>query len=433
MDVRTVRRKRLEQLLELAQAYQGCSRKELARILGRDRTKLVPASGVPKLDMVIDLCRVLDWPVGDVAGFLWPGSALPRHAPDAVVIEDDVIDGDEDAEDAVEHEYEGLQIASRDAQRRGEYSHAIRLAQQAAAVAETAEQRALACNREAVGWDGLGHYGSALEAEQRGLQEPSISAELRRIIESNLANAYYTLWSLTEARSLSRDLIDWYAEEPPATYRDRSTQAFSYYVRGNTLRRLISADAELARRNAERASDDLEISLDLYGNLAKDFDESFAGIGNTCRGALIEAEVALGRRSVAEGLDLLTEGLDGVVDPEQCPAGDWLESFGWWCIFGCNIALRHVTDERELQHHMAIFTNKADEIADRMNNWSLRERVFTMQYASHKRFLDWTGRMLSLTLDNDDVKALVGTMGRFPTFRETGWKLLQTARVVRDD
>ena len=67
MDVRTVRRKRLEQLLELAQAYQGCSRKELARILGRDRTKLVPASGVPKLDMVIDLCRVLDWPVGDVA------------------------------------------------------------------------------------------------------------------------------------------------------------------------------------------------------------------------------------------------------------------------------------------------------------------------------------------------------------------------------
>ena len=61
MDVKTVRRKRLEQLLELAQAYKGCSRKELARILGRDRTKLVPASGVPKLDMVIDLCRVLEF------------------------------------------------------------------------------------------------------------------------------------------------------------------------------------------------------------------------------------------------------------------------------------------------------------------------------------------------------------------------------------
>ncbi len=427
MDVRTVRRKRLEQLLELAQAYQGCSRKELARILGRDRTKLVPTSGVPKLDMVIDLCRVLEWPVGDVAGFLWPGSALPGRTTEIVNIND----ADENSID--EPEYEKLQIESRDAHRRGDCSQAIRLAQQAAAVAETADQRALACNREAVAWDGIGHYSSALEAEQRGLKERSISPELRRILESNLANAYYTLWSLTEARSLSRDLIDWYTEEPPATYRDRCTHAFSYYVRGNTLRRLISSDDDRATRYAESACSDLEIALELYASLAKDFDESFAGIGNTCRGALVEAEVALGRRDVAEGLGMLTEGLEGVVDPEQCPTGDWLESFGWWCIFGCNIVLRHVTDERDLQHHMAIFTNKADEIADRMNNWSLRERVFTMQYASHQRFLDWTGRMLSLTLDNDDVKALVGTMGRFPAFRETGWKLLQTARVVRDE
>ena len=425
MDVRTVRRKRLEQLLELAQAYQGCSRKELARILGRDRTKLVPASGVPKLDMVIDLCRVLEWPVGDVAGFLWPSSAHGRQSPDIGEPEVDTTQGQDD--------YEALQIKSRDAQRRGDYSLAVSLARQAATVAETSEQRAQACSREAVAWDGLGHYAVALEAEQRGLQEPSISPELRRILESNLANAYYTLWSLTEARSLSRDLIDWYSEEPPTTYRDRCTQAFSYYVRGNTLRRMIASDRDLARRHAERAFSDLEISQDLYGSLAKDFDKSFAGIANTCRGAIIETEVALGRRDAIEALECLADGLKEVVDPEQCPPGDWLESFGWWCIFGCNIALRHVTDERDLQHHMAVFTNKADEIADRMNNWSLRERVFTMQFASHQRFLDWTGRILSLTLDNDDVKSLVGTMGRFPAFRETGWKLLQTARVVRDE
>ena len=421
MDVRTVRRRRLEQILELAQAYQGCSRKELARILGRDRTKLVPASGVPKLDMVIDLSRVLEWPVGDVAGFLWPGSALPAQAPDVVGVDLD----DED--------FETLQIASRDAQRLGDSTLAINLAQQARAIAETGERRALACNREAVGWDGLGHYHSALEAEQRGLRETSISPELRRILESNLANGYYTLWSLTEARCVSKDLIERYAEDPPETYRDRCTQAFSYYVRGNTLRRLISTDDDWAERYAEAALSDLQISAKLYSGLASEFDDSFAGIGNTCRGGIIETEVAIGQRSPNDGLQRLAEGLEAVVDPEMCPPGDWLESFGWWCIFGCNIALRHVTDERELQHHMAIFTNKADEIADRMNNWSLRERVFTMQYASHQRFLDWTGRMVSLTLDTDDVRALVGTMGRFTTFRETGWKLLQTARVVRDD
>ncbi|MHC4217120.1 MAG: hypothetical protein ACYSU7_01565 [Planctomycetota bacterium] len=427
MDVRSKRKKRLEQLLELAQAYKGCSRKELARILGRDRTKLVPASGVPKLDLVIDLCRVLDWSIGDVAGFLWPGACLTPEGSGAAGHANGNGNGKLSG-------YDKLQLAARDAQRDGKYALAVDLARQAYATAESGEQRALACNREAVAWDGLGHYNSALEAEQRGLQEPSISVDLRLILESNLANAYYTLWSLTEARSLSRDLIDWFEAEPPSEYRDRCTQAFAHYVRGNTLRRMMMMEPEAAQRHAAAALGDLESSQRLYRELAADFDEaSFAGIANTCRGGIIEVEVALEKCTAASALEQLAEGLEAVIDPQQCPPGDWLESYGWWCIFGCNIALRHLDDERDLQRHMAIFTNKADEIADRMNNWSLRERVFTMQYASHRRFLDWTGRMLSLTLDNDDVRALVGTMGRFPTFRDTGWKLLQTARVVRDD
>lgn len=427
MDVKTLRRKRLEQLLELAQAYKGCSRKELARILGRDRTKLIPASGVPKLDLVIDLCKVLDWPISDVAGFLWPEDDDAAE-PSAVGLHN----GNGKAT-AGETEFDRLQLAARDAQRQGAYAAAVELAQQAHDAAETPEQRALACNREAVALDGLGHFKSALKVERRGLAEPSISAELRRVLESNLANAYYTLWSLTEARSLSRDLIDSYLVDEPANYVDRCTQAFSYYVRGHTLRRLMSTEPDRCAQWAAGAADDLQMSIRLYTGLAKDFkEESFAGIANTCRGGLIEAQVALGQRDLAGGLAELEKGLEDVVDPENCPPGDWLESYGWWCIFGCNLALSHVTDERELQHHMAIFTNKADEIADRMDNWSLRERVFTMQYASHKRFLDWTGRSLDMTLDHDDLRALVGTMGRFPTFRDTGWRLLQTARVVHD-
>ncbi|MEE8129337.1 MAG: hypothetical protein V3T48_03565, partial [Vicinamibacterales bacterium] len=71
MTVTTVRRKRLEQLLDLAQTYKGCSRKQLASALGRDPTKLVPKTGIPKLDMVVELAGALDWPVGEVASFLW--------------------------------------------------------------------------------------------------------------------------------------------------------------------------------------------------------------------------------------------------------------------------------------------------------------------------------------------------------------------------
>ena len=70
-----------------------------------------------------------------------------------------------------------------------------------------------------------------------------------------------------------------------------------------------------------------------------------------------------------------------------------------------------------------------DEI-DRLKGKGVFERVFTMQYLSHERFVDWTGRMVTLCLDEDDVRDLVGAMGRFPAFRETGWQLLRTARVL---
>ncbi len=123
--------------------------------------------------------------------------------------------------------------------------------------------------------------------------------------------------------------------------------------------------------------------------------------------------------------------LSDVVDTDDHPRGDWLESYGWWSIFGCNIALRHIDDERDLQRFMALFTNKADEIAQRLDHWAMRERVFTLQYAGHQRFIGWTGREAPYTIDNEDVPLITGTMGRFPQFRPVGWQMLHTACVVQ--
>ena len=74
---------------------------------------------------------------------------------------------------------------------------------------------------------------------------------------------------------------------------------------------------------------DLEASQKLYGGLASDFDEgSYAGIANTCRGGIIEAEVVLKRRDPASALGAFVSGLDKVVDLNDCPFGGWLESYG---------------------------------------------------------------------------------------------------------
>jgi len=112
--------------------------------------------------------------------------------------------------------------------------------------------------------------------------------------------------------------------------------------------------------------------------------------------------------------------------------GDQLESCGWWCIFACNIALRHLDDDRALQRHMAVFTNKAEEIADRLNNWSMHERIFTMQFTRWERAVSATGLDIPCIVDNDDVRVIAGAMGRFPSFRETGWRILRSAGIVDD-
>ena len=61
-----------------------------------------------------------------------------------------------------------------------------------------------------------------------------ISVDLRRILESNLANAYYSaLVARRSPAAMSRDLDRLVPEaEPPSEYRDtvRKTQAFAYYV-----------------------------------------------------------------------------------------------------------------------------------------------------------------------------------------------------------
>lgn len=408
------RRRRLAHLLELAQNYRGWSRRELARALGRDPTKLIPGSGIPKLDLVVDLAAVLDWSVEDVVGFFWSR--------------------EEAAEETAEqrsHDFAGLDQQARDAHRSGQYMLMTKLAETAYGIAQTPDERARACNREAGGWDGMGRFQNSLRAVQRGLQEPGVGGELRRMLQSNLANAYYTLWSLVEAKSIAGDLIEWYRHNPPESPRDRRSQAFAHYVRGHAHRRLLGNEHDRAVHFARLAQQDLSLAEQLYLDIERETgDASFAGIANTCRGGRIEVDVTLGLRTPGAAVEAFRRGLDA--DIAEARPGDWLESWGWWCIFACNVILRSISDEQELQHLMAIFTNKADEIAEALDSWTIRERVFTMEHTRWERAVGCTGFQIPHTVDKEDIRVITGTMARFPAFRETGWHILRSARLVAE-
>jgi hypothetical protein len=415
MDQAERRRARLAQLLDLAQNYKGWTRKELAASLGRDPTKLIPGSGVPKLDLVVDLANVLDWPVGDVVELLWIDGEVPvRNGA------------------ATELAFDELDTESRAAHRAGRYADLISLGRRMERQAECPDQLALACNRQAGGWDGLGRFTKVLSCVQRGLAEGPLPPARRAMLEANLSNAHYTLWHLVEARSTANDLIERFDAEPPAERTTEVVHAFAHYVRGNAHRRMLDVDPGDVKRLAGRAHADLERARTMYLALAEKYDDdSYRGIANTCAGAMIEVEAALGRSEPLGAMERISSGLDAAVDLDTIESGDWIESWGWWCIFGCNIALRHVRNERTLQQYMAVFTNKAQEIADHLDNWAMRERVFTMEYARRQRFHEWTGLPSEWTIDQDDVRVVTGTMGRFPEFRRTGWTILQTAKVVR--
>ena len=78
MDPTIERRECVEELVALAKIYRGWNRKQVARALRRDPSRLAPASGIPKLDWVVALATVLDWPVDEVATFLAPDDHRAR-------------------------------------------------------------------------------------------------------------------------------------------------------------------------------------------------------------------------------------------------------------------------------------------------------------------------------------------------------------------
>ncbi len=370
-----LRRRRLEQMLGLAIAYRKCTRKELARTLGRDPTKLVPGTGIPKLDFVVELATVLDWPVGDVIDYLWapPGG-----------------DGDE----------------------------------------PDAPTTAAAHIREARRCRDDGRYREVIDSVTRRLAEPDISPAQRRALQAVLADAYYALWSLVEALAISRDLLDGYRTNPPQTRQDKRTHAFALYHSGQTQRRMMFFEPRRTRSLGKAARSDLQAALVLCRRLSLDRDDpQLEGMADTCVGAMIETDVAIGTSRPLDALSQLMAGLEQVRDTTTFCA-QRLESYGWWCIYGCNIALRHLDDERALQQHMAIFTNKADEISNLLDDWPMRERVFTMQHTQWERATGSTGFEIPVIIDSDDVRIITGAMGRFPFFKETGWQILRTAQVI---
>lgn len=408
-----VQRERLGRFVDLARVYRGWSRTELSKVLGRDPSKIVPESGNPKLDLLVGLADALDWSVGDLAESVWDQRA-------------------QNPEETAPESFEALSHASMAARHAGRFDEALQLAHRMRLVARTEREHAIACLREGSVWDRRGRYARALECAQEGLALNCRDLDVRTTLQGRVANAQYTLWHLVEARAVARDLAETLEGRTGDDPILRENLGMAHYAMGHAARRQIDptdtddpARRDVATRHLRRAAT-------IFGDLHREHGRATSlAFSEVCAGGLLEIEVASGHRPAGDALDEVLRRLEQVIELDACESVDRLEAHGWWAIFGCNIALRHL-DGTDLHRPMAIFTNKAMEIGERIGNWGLRERAFTLEHFRRRRVADLVGKDQDWFLDEEEVRTITGTMGRFPGFRRIGWRILEAARVFEN-
>jgi hypothetical protein len=418
------RRERIGKMMALAKVYRGWTGTQLATALGREPSRAVPLTGNPKLDLIERLAAALEWETGEVAESLVEGEPADGGA----------------ARDAAN--FDDLDERAQQAHRAGDFAaleaigHAMRRA------AANARERAIAANRLAGAYDGFGRYPRVLRCVQEGLAEERIGGDLQLMLLVNLANAYYSLWSLHESQSISGAIVERFDATPPRGRLQGVAQAFGLAIRGHSRRRALGRCASELEvlQTAEAAEHDLAAAEAHYARLAREYDDpQYLGLANTARGGALEARVAAGRCSADDAIEEVVSRLDDAVDLSAPRTPHLVESWGWWSVFGANIALRagqwpadapaaQRGEHSDFERAIAICTNKAAEIAEHLDHWSLRERAFTMEWFRRQSVgHSPRGERVAWTLDAEDVRVLVGTMGRFPLFRPTGWAILEHA------
>jgi len=409
MPNRSPSKQRLEELIALARTYRGWSSKDLARELGRDTHHLVPNSGVPKLDIVVALAEALDWTVQDVVDDLYGNvPSATREKPTETWAE--------------------LDRAAWEALQKGEYSKAASIARREFFAATNGQERAMACIRECGAWDGVGRYLVAMECCQRGLSHADRASGEAYSLRNNLANSHYLLGNFEEAAGIASRNAD-AIERGEYSFTDRDAAlGFALYVRGSVVRASLAEGIKCASSEIAGARADLKRAAVLLRKSATEHDvDLYAEQAATCDGALLAATALAGDTSTDETIDQFLAFLDLVVDVGRLPTISAAETVGWWCVFGAEVAANQIRDQKRREQTIAIFTNKADEVASISSNWAHRERIWAMELLHRTSQLEQAAE--PWVIDEDDARELSGAMARFPRFRKIGWQIFRSARI----
>lgn len=472
-------REALIELLGLASAYRGWNTRQLATALDRCNGNIVPDSGMPKLDLVVRLADALDWPVetvinqlvGGVVGWSAGGSSQACDADPVVEARGEArlltMDMSRDALvssmpcDTRHGPNHAARIkAVRDALRQGDSTQALRLVEGVRLLAASNHERVDAALHEADLFESRGRWSASIATLQRSLafdlagngradsagqpechpdgaasrvQQEGVSAlewsSVRPRLLMRLARAYHRAGLAFEGRAVASEAIDACRNGDIATL---AVRAEALLLRGLCGRDQLETQQDPPRRAAESALADLEEAMALLAWPAlQSRRPDAAALHHMAAGAELELRAALGRVGGSVALATVLESLEPVIDVERFSDRARLEACGWWCVFGFGIAGRQPAGATRHQV-LAVLSNKAEEIASRVDCWALRERVLRLEFERRELIASEFGESSEWLLDADDLRMIVGCIGASPRFRDLGLEILRRATIAEE-
>ena len=399
-------RERLEELQALARTYRNWSVKELAHALGRQPGRLVPDSGMPKIDLVVGLAKALDWPVEAVVDHLMKPAAGTRRA---------TVQQDAPAD------YARLYNESLAKRLERDLTDAVRLAVRAGAVADTPTRRAAALVVEAQAHEAGGSYVEAVRCLREASRIQGIALDWRLVCDANLANMLFMQGQGTHALGIAATVLDYVTTMKPTPVIEWA-KAQASWARGHAIRASIPAEHCAAWRPlAENAREDIRRVHDVTAELM------------SAEGG---SQIHYGSMHASAGAVLLE--LDALCDPERADDciraqleivrehGDLTPSIGerkaWAAVGLANSAKRFVSDEMQRRGILEIASATLRAHAVATSNWYFAHQHLELD-AERRRQLAGNG-VASRALDAVEAKLVAGVLGQIPAARQDAGEFL---------
>ena len=418
----TNRRDRLHQLFELARSYRNLTLSELAARMDRSPSNILRQGDNPKLDLIIGLANCLDWTIDEVTRFIWSGKSTAKIDHQGTPASSGPI---------ASLSFANLENRARQAREEGRLGALIETVDQMQKSAKTVKQRASVLLSRAIIAAASGNPSQQEHAGQQLVIDERLPQEFKLMGLAQIAQANLSLGRLSAANDHAKAVIRHTQDlvfdiDDEVTCEKYRARAAAQEVRGHLACRQLNrpigrwkVNTAACRRDASQARRWLDGTYDEVRP-----DHITASI-TRCNAALTELDVALGNMQADDAVAMLQSQIS-----EQVPLHhDLVESLGWVCVYGADIAMRFMSPSRQQQCSLGTFSEKGFELADRIDGWQLRERLLTLDYEGNKILESEQKKRITRIIDNDDVRLINSTMRRFPNFRSIGLDILTNSEL----